>query len=164
MRRDDHINLHSIADVYHHHPTPSPSSYKVKDHNKNQLTLIFSHNLPLTLLFRHLRLPLFTPRPPIKQLFGLKPALIPRIPVCSPENPTTISRNMANYSFSSSDASVSTRRGSGPYSYGFGALINFAKHWNCCSCKNTNNVALAKEKCSVCGHGKCASCSKTYSG
>ena len=164
IRRDEYINLHGIAGISHHHSTQFPSSYKVKDHNKNRLTLIFSHNHPLTLLFHHLRLSLSTPRSPIKQLCGLKPALIPRIPVCSPQNPTTVSRNMANYSFSSSDASLSTHRSSGPQSYGFGALVNFARHWTCCSCKNTNMVALAKEKCGICGHGKCTSCSGIYSG
>ena len=53
MRRDDHINLHGIADVYHHHPTHSPSSYKVKDPNKSRLTFIFPHNQPLIRLYHH---------------------------------------------------------------------------------------------------------------
>ena len=158
------IKLHGIADMNHHHPTQSPSSYKVKVHNKNRLTFTIPRNHhPLTLLFHHFRLSLLTPRPPIKQLFELKPALNPSVPLRSPENPTIISRNMANYSFFSSDASLSTHRSSGPQSNGFGALVNFARHWNCCSCRNTNNVALAKEKCSICGHGKCSSCSKYYS-
>ena len=161
VRRLEYIKLHGIAGMYLHHLTQSPSSYKVKDHNKNRLAITIPHNHPLTLRFHHFRPPLFTPRPPIKQLFESKPALIPNIVVCLPENPTIISRNMANYSFSSSDASLSNRRSSGPQS----SLLNFARHWNCCDCKQTNNVALAgTEKCGVCGHRKCTSCSGFYTG
>ena len=163
MRRDEYINLHGFAGILYHHPTQSPSSYKVRDHNKKRLTLDFSHNHPLTLLFHHYQLPLFTPRPPIKQLFGFKPALIPSTPVYSPQIPTTISRTMDEYSFSSPDASVSTRHGSSPQSYGFGALLQVATFWNCCNCSNMNNELFAKKACSSCGHKRCASCGTTYS-
>ena len=75
---------------------------------------------------------------------------------------TTISRNMANHSLSSSDASLDIRshRSSGPQSAGFAALVNFGRSsfWVCSHCEHINNGALSPEMCGDCGHRKCIAC------
>ena len=163
MRRDEYINLHGFAGIYYHHPTQSSSSYKVKDHKK--------HNVPrllrtFTLSYKFFIIFDFASLLPALRLSSIpcpNPLRSPASSIRSSKKSTTISRNMVSYKFSSSDASVSTRHGSGPQSYGFGALVNFARHWNCCSCRNMNTVALTDGKCSSCGHDRCAACGNTYS-
>ena len=163
-RRGEYINLHGIADMYHHLLTQSPSSDKVKDHRKTRhtfTTFTIPHNYPLIRLCRYFRLGLLTLRPPIN-IPCPNPHRSPASPICSLQKPTTISHNMANHTFSPSEASLSIRpsHGSGQQTQRFGVLINLVKcaFWNCCRCGHVNNKAYCPQRCGNCSHSICSSC------
>lgn len=70
----------------------------------------------------------------------------------------------SNYSYTSSSSPVNTygacsssRSGSGPrpYHHGRPSMTNW---WTCHNCGQTNNPALAPEKCSNCTHSVCGNC------
>ncbi len=86
------------------------------------------------------------------------------ISILSRKRSTTISRNMANHSLSSSDASLGNHRhhSSSPQWYGLGVLVNFAKctFWNCSHCSHVNNMAYCPQMCGNCGHRKCGQCNQ----
>ena len=82
------------------------------------------------------------------------------IPTASSQISIPISRNMANYSLSSTEASVSVRP-----RHGSGALINFTRValWICSHCQHINNRAYCPQQCGNCGHMKCVSCTSYMS-
>ena len=140
-------------DNLHHLEKPKTIKY-------NQFTSNILHSRLLIRLFRHCRLRLFPPCPPLKQHFVFNPIQIPSHPISSSQTRTMISSDMANNAFSSSDASLSIRpsHGLGQQSQSFGGLVNSVKcsFWNCCNCGHVNNSAYCSKKCGNCGHTKCA--------
>ena len=123
---------------------------------------------PLRRPFRHsdspfVRLTLYSSKISCSASFS-SPASRTIISIRSRQRSTTISRNMANHSISSSDASLGNRRhhSSSPQWYGFGVLINFARFtfWNCSHCSHVNNMAYCPQMCGNCGHKKCGQCTQ----
>lgn len=153
----------AIAGMYYHHPTQSPSSYQVKDHNKSQITFLILHDhLSHDLSSLSTRPPY--PPPSEQAAFRVQTNSDPQhLLSVHHKNRRPSLATMADYSLSSSDASLSVRphHGSVQQPRGFGVLTNFKKcaFWNCCRCGHVNNKAYCSQRCGNCGHDICGTCS-----